>query len=260
MPLVSRPDGFTAYGVDGCPAGWVVVVVRPTGEPEWRVVPTVDCLVRAAEEGDRILVDIPIGLPDGPDERKCDQEGRKLLGPPRASSVFRVPVRDVLAAKSFAEAGKISRKATSIGGGEAKGVTKQSFAIVPKISEVDNLLRGCAKAHGLVREIHPEVCFAGLAGCPMKHGKKKPAGFKERRAALEEVWPDVGVLIGDILKNTLRKRVARDDVLDAAVAALTACQPEMLLRTLPAKPAKDAHGLPMEMVYAAADTGCVGAA
>ena len=70
----------------------------------------------------------------------------------------------------------------------------------------------------------------------------------------------VGVLIGDILKNTLRKRVARDDVLDAAVAALTACQPEMLLRTLPAKPAKDAHGLPMEMVYAAADTGCVGAA
>ena len=215
------------------------------------MVPAVDELVRTAADADRIFVDIPIGLPAGPKERVCDQVARRKLGRPRGSSVFRAPVREVLKAPSFAVAGMVSKKQTAIGGGKGKGVTKQTFAIVPKISEVDELLRGVPKARGLVREIHPEVCFASLAGWrPMKHNKKKAAGFEERCAVLREVWRDVDELIRDVLKKTLRKCVARDDILDAAVAALTACQNENLLRTLPAKPSEDAYGLPMEMVCA----------
>ena len=155
-------------------------------------------------------------------------------------------------ATSFAQAGRISRKRTATGGGKAKGVTKQSFAIIPKISEVDELLRSFPKARTLVREIHPEVCFASLAGHPMEHNKKHKAGREERRAVLRKFWPDVDELICSVLKRKRRKCVARDDVLDAAVAALTACQDEKLLQTLPAKPSKDAHGLRMEMVYVAA--------
>ena len=218
------------------------------------MVPTVDCLVRTAEEADRIFIDIPIGLPGGTDEREVDRAARRMLGRPRASSVFRVPVREVLETTSFAQAGRISRKVTSKDGGEGKGISKQAFAIRHKISEVDALLRGCPKARALVREVHPEVCFAGLAGSPMEHNKKRVLGFEERRAELSQVWRDVDVLIDDVLEKTLRKRVARDDVLDAAVAALTACQDEKLLRCLPAERREDAHGLPMEMVYAAADS------
>ena len=252
MALVSRPDGFTAYGVDGCPAGWLAVVVRPKGGMCWRVVDAVDELVRMADEADRIFVDIPIGLPAGRRERMCDQAARSMLGRPRGSSVFRTPVREVFEATDFAEAGKISRRLTAIKGGKGKAVTKQTFAIVPKISQVDRLLRSCPKAPRLVREIHPEVCFAGLAGHSMKHSKKKTAGFEERRSVLREVCGAVDELIEDVLEKELRKRVARDDVLDAAVAALTACQDAKLLQTLPEKPASDAHGLPMEMVYATA--------
>lgn len=219
----------------------------------WRVVSAVDELVRMANEVDRIFVDIPIGLPSGPKERMCDQAARSKLGRPRGSSVFRAPVREVFEAADFAQAGKISRRQTAIGGGKGKGVTRQTFAIVPKISEVDRLLRSCAKAPRLVREIHPEVCFAALAGRPMKHRKKTVAGFKERRSVLRKVWcQGIDELIEDVLEKEPRKHVARDDVVDAAVAALTACQDGKLLRTLPAKPCKDAHGLPMEMVYAAA--------
>lgn len=252
MRLVCQPDGFTAYGVDGCPAGWFVVIVRPTGKFGWQVLPAMDDLIRTVEGPARIFVDMPMGLPDGSDERECDRKARQMLRRPRASSVFRVPVREVLNATSFAEANAISRRATSAGSGKGKGITKQTFAIVRKIAEVDSLLRGCHKARGLVREIHPEVCFAGLVGHPMKHSKKKPAGFKERRSVLGKVWSNVDELIDHVLEETLRKCVARDDVLDAAVAAFTACQDEKLLRCLPADPREDAHGLLMEMVYAAA--------
>lgn len=46
-----------------------------------------------------------------------------------------------------------------------------------------------------------------------------------------------------------RLKVARDDILDALVAALTArCHPHEL-RSFPSEPQLDEHGLPMEMVY-----------
>lgn len=249
VSLKTRPDGFTAYGIDGCSAGWFVIIVRPTERPEWRVVPRIDCLLRHVETTDRIYVDIPIGLPDGPDERECDQAARRLLGPPRRSSVFRVPVREVLPATSFEHAGQISRRATSVAGGRGVGVTKQTYAILPKIDEVDDLMRRCGKARAVIREIHPEVCFAGLGRRPMKNPKKQTAGFEERRGVLRTIWPDIDELIDDALARTLRKDVARDDVIDAAVAALTACQNEKLLKCLPASRREDSCGLPMEMVY-----------
>ena len=36
------------------------------------------------------------------------------------------------------------------------------YAIIPKIREVDSLLRGNAKARRAVREVHPEICFCEL--------------------------------------------------------------------------------------------------
>ena len=190
VSLKTRPDGFTAYGVDGCAAGWFVVVVRPVGRPEWRVVPQIDCLMNQVEATDRIYVDIPIGLPDGSDERWCDKAARRLLGKSRRSSVFRVPVREVLPATSFEQAGQISRRATSVAGGRGVGVTQQAYAILPKIEEVDDLMRRCDKARAVIREVHPEVCFARLGVGPMKNRKGEKAGFEERRKVLTAIWPN----------------------------------------------------------------------
>src|SRR5207249_7904068 len=90
-------------GVDGCRAGWLVVLVDERGHS------ISSSQVRLCTEFEEILslfpapaviaVDIPIGLLDRPQEggRVCDQEARRMLGR-RASSVFSPPTRQVLGA------------------------------------------------------------------------------------------------------------------------------------------------------------------
>ena len=86
----------------------------------------------------------------------------------------------------------------------------------------------------------------------MKHGKKEKeeAGFRERLGVLERIRPDARREIDKILKCFKRKEVARDDAVDAMVAAVTADREAAALRTLPACPPRDSAGLPTEMVYA----------
>jgi len=51
----------------------------------------------------------------------------------------------------------------------------------PKIREVDDLLSGSSAARAKIREVHPEVCFAGLnRGQPIAHDKKTVEGATER--------------------------------------------------------------------------------
>lgn len=235
----------TAYGVDGCSAGWFYFALAPRREPDWGVVETVEELVAGADDSDRIFVDIPIGLPDGAEGRLCDKEARKRLGAPRASSVFPSPVRAALAAETYEEAKRISQEASG------KQLSRQTFAIVPKIREVDKLLRANARARRIVREIHPEICFWAFAGGnPMRHNKKTGVGFLERLALLQRLRPSAGWDSGRIRGECRRRELADDDILDAMAAAVTATADLRALRTLPELPAKDSFGLPMEMVYA----------
>ena len=252
---VSVPEArsFTAIGVDGCPAGWFFVALEPSGQTRCGVVEKLDGLVSKADKSDRIFVDMPIGLPDKPERggRECDRFARKMLGPPRQSSVFSAPARVVLEANDFKDAKYLSLKTS---GGKIS-ISQQAFAILPKIREVDTLLRGNAKARRLIREVHPEVCFWALAGRkPMRANKKKPAGFQERVAVLKSVQYSAEQEIMEILaylrtQGKLRKQVGRDDVVDAMVAMITATAETARLQTLPSHPARDAFGLPMEMVY-----------
>ena len=257
---------FTATGVDGYSEGWFFVSLKPNGQMRWNVIGELGELVRCAGESDRIFVDIPIGLPDGPEGRECDRAARKALGYPRASSVFPAPALAVLGASDYEDANRRSLEATG------KKVSKQTFAIVPKIREVDALLRRDAKARRLVREIHPEVCFWALNGCkPMKHSMKKKAGFRERLDVLERVCPAAGreiaggfitamkAFVADLRALPpaaggagvrLPKGVARDDAVDAMVAAVTAAHDAAVLRTLPPCPLRDSPDCRWEMVYA----------
>ena len=102
----------------------------------------------------------------------------------------------------------------------------------------------------VIREVHPEVCFWALNGNKaMSYPKKKPEGYAERIQLLKEYLPHVEQWTEEMLATYKRKDVARDDIPDALVSMLTAHTAPELLKTLPAEPARDSRGLPMEMVY-----------
>ena len=196
-------------GADGCRGGWCVVTLPTAGDA------TVEVIDRFRKVADRqargqlgaIGVDIPIGLSDsGP--RKCDEDARRLLGE-RRSSVFPAPLRPVLGARTYEAALSRSRKASGV------GLSKQAWNLVPKITEVDRLLDPTRQ--GRIFEVHPEAAFAAVHGVPMTNAKKTRAGRDERLAVLGPLVPGIGALVARPPVGA-----APDDVLDAAVVALTA--------------------------------------
>lgn len=231
-------------GVDGCRAGWFAVT-RIGTSLAWRMFSTVNMLVSAFSGAERILIDVPIGLPwaEAP-IRPCDQLARKILGRPRKSSVFPVPCREALAADGIEAARKINRM--RIG----RSVGAQTWGISPKINEVDRLLLAARGQVQAIREVHPEVCFWALANQkPMKYSKTTVEGRKERLQVLRRYEAGIQALLDDALSKTLRKDVQADDVLDASVAFVTAEARQGKLVYLAGEPSHDQMGLPLEMLY-----------
>ncbi|MDO8860400.1 DUF429 domain-containing protein [Haliea sp. E1-2-M8] len=237
-----HPDTPRHFGIDGCKGGWFYVCLAH-GELSGAIAPHISVILAQATTADDMFIDIPIGLSQsGPGARLCDAEARRLLGP-RASSVFNAPIRGVLGQQSYAQANLFSREVTG------KGLSKQTWNICGKIREVDSVLRTDAKARNILREAHPELCFFGLAGgTPMQHNKKTEAGFEERLALLERHLPAAGGFVGSTLTRYPRSRLARDDILDATVCALTASMRGRWC-SLPISAERDAEGLAMEIVY-----------
>lgn len=232
-------------GIDGCRAGWCCVILDAANGWSCRVVPDARAVGELAQGAASVLIDIPIGLHDsGPDGRLCDREARRLLGRGRASSVFSAPARHTLAAASYLNALELNRQATG------RGLSKQAWNIVPKIRDIDTLLCDTRALRGVLRECHPELCFRALNGRrAMQHNKKTADGQLERLAVLERYFPSCHALFEQACTRFLRRQVARDDIIDAMVCALTAKYGYGDYRTVPASPARDGQGLPMEMVY-----------
>ena len=123
----------------------------------------------------------------------------------------------------------------------------QTWAIVPKIVEVDRLLRADAQRREVVREVHPEVSFFFLNGQrPMSTPKRKPDGRAERLSVLRS-W--CGETIVDVLAKRRELHCKADDIVDALVALWTAeriaCGAAI---SIPAEPTLDMYGLRMEMM------------
>ncbi len=98
---------------------------------------------------------MPIGLPDR-GHRQADVLARAAIGPPWPS-VFMTPVRQAVLAADHATAAAINRELTG------HGISLQAFALKPKLFQVEQWVR---ETPARVVEIHPEVCFARLAGAP----------------------------------------------------------------------------------------------
>ena len=118
-------------GVDGCKAGWFSVGLDRSSGYEMKVFGGFTKLLSYYQNAALVLVDIPVGLPEGPEGRECDRATRTLLGK-RRSSVFPTPTRLTVykAAESpadYARAAEVERRVAG------KGISKQAFAIAPKI-------------------------------------------------------------------------------------------------------------------------------
>ena len=259
-------------GIDGCSAGWAVVEMTCTSNLEsWEfyIFPTIKDVyekyfqsfpilkpnsnlpasLRREHSIKQILIDIPIGLKEsGPEERKCDKDARKFLGPKRGSSVFRSPARKTaFCNKGYKEASTINFNLTG------KKISKQTFYICKKIKEVDEFIDSIKSDYmstTIMHESHPEVVFKSLAGTPLLFSKKAKAGFNERLSIIKTFNSSIESFLDGIYKNFRKYEVQPDDILDAsalAIAAKNIYLTKKIIR-LPEEPELDSRGLHMEIV------------
>src|SRR5271165_5731978 len=227
-------------GADGAPDGWALVF-KEAGRCRVKRVERLSQIFDGGSSPKIVAVDIPVGLLDAYETggRQCDREARKCLGPKRGSSVFPAPVRPVLGATSYQQAKELSRRSAEDG----KAISKQTWAIVCKIFEVDDLLRTRPALRDVVREVHPEVSFCELAGRPMDHSKRKREGRDERRRALLQCFPTLDELV---TRGRKAEGLAPEDIMDAVAACWSALRladgrGRSLIEPVP----RDSAGLPM---------------
>ena len=181
----------TLAGVDGCPGGWIAAILHPDGGTRVERFAGHDParLLARADIG-IIVIDVPIGLPDR-GSRQADLAARRLLGRPRASSVFPAPLRSMLGAVTADSALEIWSRAAAIGREvEGRACSRQLAAILPRIAAVDR--RVTPVLQDRLVEGHPEVSFALLARRRgLRHQKRAPAGRTERLGLLRPHFPDI---------------------------------------------------------------------
>ncbi len=244
--MPSSEQTIAYVGADGCKGGrWIAYLADEQLKCTAALFDDLTSLFDACKSARRILIDVPIGL--NSDRRRCDIEAKHILSR-NNSRVFFAPIRPAITATDWAEANRVSRE---VGG---HGLSKQAWAIVPRIRETDEFLRANPAARATVRECHPEICFWGLGGKPMLANKKKPEGAEARLSLLEPFIPDAGEQVRSTLAHWPRSVLSLDDAIDALVAVVTAAAPSDKLRSLPKTPQFDECGLPMEMVYRASTT------
>lgn len=226
-------------GIDGCRAGWIVVLLRRT-QKTWThqvtLSPKFADILSLDPPPAVIAIDIPIGLLDQPQPggRDCDRQARQPLGR-RASSIFTPPTRPMLQATRYEQV-------------RQQGLSIQSFNILPKIREVDQLMAPALQQR--VHEAHPELAFMSLAGAPMQYNKKTLEGREERLRILKGAFRGMQQAFESAGMAFKKSEVAMDDLLDAYVLAWTALRIGAgQANCVPTDPLVDRKGLRTEIWY-----------
>ena len=224
-------------GVDGCPDGWVAVVADAGTLASARLAFFADLAGFMNREAiDLALVDMPIGFVDGPESRDVEGAMRGFL-PGKASSVFPTPCRMALSEPTYMDASFVNAQVLG------KRLPKQTFALFPKLREVDEAVR--LLGQGRMREGHPEVSFAAMNGQPVLSKKREPLGKQDRMALLQAA----GLPAEDLLRARPKGRVADNDILDAAALLWSAARYfDNTHITFPPKPSQDSVGLEMSVI------------
>ncbi len=205
------------FGLDGCRAGWVAALLNP---PHALIRLELFASFRSALEAAmgclEIWVDMPIGLSGDGVVRHLDRAMRSALKA-RKSSVFPAPSRATLLAETYQQARQLELQQ------QGRSLSAQAYRLIPKIREVDQFLQSHTAWRDRVYESHPELCFQRLNGDrPLRFAKKESAGWEERADLLERHAAGVRQAALVFLGETRRSQVQADDVLDAAVLAVSA--------------------------------------
>ena len=218
MPATIRGNRSvrTAIGVDGCRLGWLTVARNLlTGEFAVAIADSFRSFLDAhSGPATSIIVDMPIGLPDA-GRRACEAEARQRIGA-RRSSVFTPPLRPLLHCRDYREANQRGKE-------NGRGLSRQSWGIVPKIREVDAALS--PNMQSTIAEGHPEVAFTRLGGDrPCRHPKRTREGEAERKAILIAAGlRDIDDALNDLRRrHPWKKEFGNDDFYDACALSLTA--------------------------------------
>ncbi len=216
-------------GVDWASGSWVVVEAT-TETTDVNTEPSLlNVWQKYRDRANEILVDIPVHLRSEGD-RECDQEAKDFLGS-RRSTVFWTPNSDAVIARDYEEA--VTKN--------TRGLGSHSWGLIPRIREVNALLDEFDTARETLFESHPEVCFKAYNGGDLP-SKKSNAGFEARKKCLiknggESFQPVVELADERQANSCWHHRIQSgrvDDVLDAAILALTARDSNGNYSTLPA--------------------------
>ena len=173
----------------------------------------------------RLCIDIPIGLPTGPDERAVDKQCRSYLA--RKSTVFRVPIREALEADTPEEVNRKSREGTQTEDTDGVGVQPPAYAIRKQILEVNKFVNEHVQdTTDKLYEVHPELCFKMLSGSPPQYKKTTAHGAAERIEALDTVADD------DLGSPALAAAVGAALDGSETMAARPVSRPETILATM----------------------------
>lgn len=226
-------------GIDGYRDGWIAVVADAghfrSSNVNWDV--SLETLLE--QVGASIaVVDMPIGLSSGPHARPVEASVRKLLGR-KSSSVFNSPCRQVLDCTNYEDAAEMNREVLG------KGLSKQTWAIVPKIREADGVAQRVGQDK--VKEGHPEVSFSQLNdGSPILASKRSAKGTLARAGILAKLGFDLSQLAEQLPDN---HTAATDDLLDAAILTWTATRVSQGNHMIfPEAPITDDRGLEMSIL------------
>ena len=156
--------------------------------------------------------------------------------------MFTVPARTTIEAReaSYEEACSINQQNSL----PRRKISKQSFAILGKIRELDDLITPAMQKR--LHEVHPEVSFSMMnGGVSLKSRKKDDEGRKQRISLLiKSGFP--WMLMPEL--HYLRKHVALDDLVDACACAWSARRiSEGAAITFPHHQEYDARGLEMSI-------------
>ena len=128
-----------------------------------------------------------------------------------------------------------------------KGLSEQTIAIIPKMREVDEFLLSNEEYMNVIRESHPEVCFARLNGEVLMTNKSEKEGITDRVQVLSRYLQGVSE---EYVRTSAKKLGCKpDDILDAVCLAVTAnLDAQGRTEIIPENSSTDDKGLKMQMV------------
>lgn len=239
IPQLKRDS--LCIGVDGCRGGWIAAVIE---QEEVRIekYPNMDKLITQYPAFDNMLVDMVIGLPGNQEQydNRPDSTARRLIAP-RTSTIFAVPSRQAVYEDAEEDQVRVNKQMLD------KGLAKQTMAIIPKMREMDIFLTEHSKYKKVIKESHPEVCFARLNGAVVMSKKAEPDGLMERVQILSQYLSDLSSSF--VIRKAKELHCNADDIVDAICLAVTAnLDLQGKAEAIPENVMVDDHGLRMQMV------------